>query len=117
MRIFGLTILHNCLNGHPTDFGKLEFIIILNNSFFASIPGYKFDVTPIYDVSDKEGHNLLDLALNTKNSRQNVPAKTVEDFMKFIDGGVKERSVVVNGVAGVRKFYSCEMAAIMITKD
>lgn len=71
----------------------------------------------MYDVNDKEGHNLLDLALNTKNSRQNVPAKTVEDFMKFIDGGVKERSVVVNGVAGVRKFYSCEMAAIMITKD
>jgi SAM-dependent methyltransferase len=97
--------------------GWLDLCRIKDWRYESYVQGYKFDVTPMYDTNNKDGNHLLDFAFHVKNARQNVPNKTVEDFMNFVNDGVKERLVVRNGVQSARKYYPCEMAAIMVMKE
>jgi len=81
------------------------------------VHGYNFDVTPIYDPENRDGNYVMDFVMHTKDSRKNLKPSIVEDFMKFLDSGKKERTVLENGVKVVKKYYPCELGAIMITKE
>jgi len=81
------------------------------------VQGYKFDITPMYDPNSKDGNQLIDFALHAKDSRKAFKKEVIEDFFKLLDDGKIEREIIENEVKVTRKYFQCELGAIMITKD
>jgi len=81
------------------------------------VHGYNFEITPMYDPGNQDGNYLMDFIMHTKEARKNINPTIIEDFFKFLDAGKKERTIIENNVKVDKKYYPCELGAIMITKE
>jgi len=78
---------------------------------------YNFDVTPIYDESSAAGNYILDFCVHGKESRKNLKKEVLDDFMKMLNDNVADIEIEENGTKVTKKYFPCELGAIMITRQ
>ena len=77
---------------------------------------YNFDVTPMFDETSQIGNYLIDFAIHAKQSRKTVKKEILDDFFAFLTKNLKETEIEEEGSKVVKKYFPCELGAIIITK-
>ena len=85
--------------------------------FETFVQKYNFDVTPMFDETSQIGNYLIDFALHAKNSRKTVKKAVLEDFFKFLIEEAKDMEVEEDGKKSTKKYFSCELGTIIITRQ
>jgi len=78
---------------------------------------YYFDTTPMYDEESKAGNYLIDFCIHAKESRKTVKKEILDDFFKFLDEHIIEEEVEEDDKKVMKKYFPCELGAIIITKE
>ena len=78
---------------------------------------YNFDTTPMFDEESTDGNYLIDFCIHAKESRKTVKKEIIDDFFEFLKEGIKEEEIEEDDKKIVKKYFPCELGAIMITKE
>ena len=77
---------------------------------------YNFDLSPIYDEQSAVGNYLIDFSLHVKNARKTVKKEILTDFLKFLKDNSFENEENEDGVKIIKRYFPCQLGAIIITK-
>ena len=78
---------------------------------------YNFDTTPMFDEESTDGNYLIYFCIHAKKSRKTVKKEILDDFFQFLKEGIKEEEIEEDDKKIVKKYFPCELCAIMITKQ
>lgn len=78
---------------------------------------YYFDTTLMFDEESKEGNYLIDFCIHAKQSRKTVKKEILDDFFQFLNENIKEEEIVEDDKKVLKKYFPCELGAIIITKE
>ena len=81
------------------------------------VHGYNMEITPMYELTSKDGNHLVDFVMHTKSARKTVKRSIIDDFFKFLDAGKVEEEVMEDGMKVKKIYYPAELGVIMITKE
>ncbi|XP_057294297.1 histamine N-methyltransferase B-like [Hydractinia symbiolongicarpus] len=78
---------------------------------------YNFDVTPMFDETSNIGNYLIDFATHAKQARKTVKKEILDDFFAFLNKNIVETKIEEDGKEVNKKYFPCQLGAIIITRE